>query len=43
VRTVNGKQQEIKVKLSALVNNGDMRQNVTLKPGDVIVVPESRF
>jgi polysaccharide export outer membrane protein len=43
VRTENGKQQEIKVKLSALVNNGDMRQNVTLKPGDVIVVPESRF
>lgn len=43
VRTENGKQREIKVKLSALVNNGDMRQNVALQPGDVIVVPESRF
>jgi protein involved in polysaccharide export with SLBB domain len=25
------------------VNNGDMRQNIPLQPGDVIVVPESRF
>ena len=43
VRTENGKQREIKVKPSALVNNGDMRQNIPLQPGDVIVVPESRF
>jgi polysaccharide biosynthesis/export protein len=43
VRTEDGKQQEIKVKLSNLVNNGDMRQNLTLRPGDVIVIPESRF
>lgn len=43
VRTENGKQSEIKVKLEALVNNGDMKQNLPLKPGDVLVVPESRF
>jgi polysaccharide biosynthesis/export protein len=43
VRTENGKQTEIKVKLDALVNNGDMKQNLLLKPGDVLVVPESRF
>jgi polysaccharide biosynthesis/export protein len=43
VRTENGKQTEIKVKLDALVNNGDMKQNLSLKPGDVLVVPESRF
>lgn len=43
VRTENGKQTEIKVKLEALVNNGDMKQNLPLKPGDVLVVPESRF
>ena len=42
-RTENGKSVEIKVKLEALVNNGDMKQNVLLKPGDVLVVPESRF
>jgi polysaccharide export outer membrane protein len=43
VRTENGKQTEIKVKLDALVNNGDMKQHLPLKPGDVLVVPESRF
>jgi polysaccharide export outer membrane protein len=43
VRTENGKTQELKVKLAALVNDGDMRQNIGLKPGDVIVIPESRF
>lgn len=43
VRTENGKQTEIKVKLDALVNNGDMKQNLPLKPGDVLVVPETRF
>jgi polysaccharide biosynthesis/export protein len=43
VRTENGKTVEKKVKLSALVNGGDMKQNIALKPGDVIVVPESRF
>lgn len=43
MRAENGKQREIKVKLSALVNGGDMKQNIPLRPGDVIVVPESRF
>jgi len=43
VRTVDGKQQEIRIKLDALVNNGDMKQNQGLRPGDVLIVPESRF
>jgi polysaccharide export outer membrane protein len=43
VRTENGKQTEIKVKLEALVNDGDMKQNLALRPGDVLVVPETRF
>src|SRR5690348_5735560 len=43
MRTVDGKQQEIHVRLGALVNDGDMKQNIVLKPGDVLVVPESRF
>ena len=43
VRTVDGKKQEIKIKLGALVDDGDMSQNVALKPGDVLVIPESRF
>ena len=43
VRTVDGKQQQIRIKLNALVNGGDMKQNLALRPGDVLVVPESRF
>jgi polysaccharide biosynthesis/export protein len=43
VRTVDGKQTEIRVKLNSLVNGGDMKQNIALRPGDVLVVPESRF
>src|SRR6202171_3215041 len=43
VRTDHGKNSEIKVKLDSLVNSGDMKQNLPLRPGDVLVVPESRF
>jgi polysaccharide export outer membrane protein len=43
VRTESGKQTEIKVKLDSLLNSGDMKQNLSLKPGDVLVVPETRF
>jgi len=42
-RTVNGKQQNVRVKLNALVNDGDLSQNLPLLPGDVLVVPETRF
>ena len=43
VRTEDGKQRELKVKLADLVNKGDLSQNLELRPGDVIVVPESMF
>lgn len=43
VRMVDGKETNISLRLTALVNGGDMSQNLPLKPGDVLVVPESRF
>ncbi len=43
VRTVGGKQIELPVRLDALLNHGDMSQNLPVRPGDVLVVPESRF
>jgi polysaccharide export outer membrane protein len=43
VRTVNGKETVIHVKLEDLMNNGDVKENVALKPGDVLVVPQSLF
>lgn len=43
VRLEGGKTQEIKVKLKNLLNDGDLSQNFELKPGDVLIVPQSRF
>ena len=34
---------EITVRLDDLLNAGDMRQNVVIQPGDVIIIPEARF
>jgi polysaccharide biosynthesis/export protein len=42
-RSTTSAKQEFKVKLDNLLNKGDMSQNLPLQPGDVIVVPESRF
>jgi polysaccharide export outer membrane protein len=41
VRVVNGKTTEIKIKLDALVNKGKVSENIEMRPGDVLVVPES--
>ena len=43
VRTENGKETVIHVKVADLVNSGDIKQNELLKPGDVLVVPQSIF
>lgn len=43
VRSEGGKTQEIRVRLGDLLNKGDVRQNLLVKPGDVLVVPQSMF
>ncbi|MBK9253833.1 MAG: polysaccharide biosynthesis/export family protein [Proteobacteria bacterium] len=43
VRSEGGKSVELRVKLGNLVNKGDMKQNLPLRPGDLLVVPESRL
>lgn len=43
VRKEGDKEREIRVKLDDLVNKGRMDQNLALKPGDVLVVPETIF
>lgn len=43
LRTENGKQTEIKVRIGDLINKGDNRQNIAMEPGDVLVIPQSRF
>lgn len=43
VRKDNGKQVEFPVKLVTLTEKGDTRQNVPMKPGDMLVVPRAIF
>jgi polysaccharide biosynthesis/export protein len=38
-----GKQKEYPLQISKLVKHGDVRANVKLEPGDVIIIPESMF
>ncbi len=43
VRAVNGKTVEIPLRLNDLLNKGDIKANVAVRPGDVLIIPESRF
>ncbi len=43
IRKVDGKQQQFKVRLQDLINDGNMAANVPMRPGDVLVIPESYF
>ena len=42
-RTVNGETRQFRVRLSDLINRGDISANVQMLPGDVLVIPETRF
>lgn len=43
LRNEGGKEVDIPVRLGRLLNDGDLSQNRTLRPGDVLHVPLSRF
>jgi polysaccharide export outer membrane protein len=43
VRKAGGKEQVIKVHLSDLIKDGDISQNVTMQPGDTLIIPQSWF
>src|SRR3546814_5972444 len=36
----SGKQQEFSLRLNDLIKRGDIKANVRLQPGDVIIIPE---
>jgi polysaccharide biosynthesis/export protein len=42
-RAVGGKPEEIRVRLDDLLNKGKIGANVTMRPGDVLIIPESRL
>lgn len=43
VRHIDGKQEKIGVRLDDLIKDGDISKNVMMRPGDVLVIPESFF
>jgi len=43
LRTENYKEKKIKIRIGDLLDDGDLSQNLELKPGDVIVVPQTWF
>ena len=43
VRQEDGKQVRTKVRLRDLLDDGDISANVPMRPGDVLIIPESRF
>jgi polysaccharide export outer membrane protein len=43
IRSISGTQQQFTVRLNDLIKDGDMSANVPMRPGDVLVIPESFF
>lgn len=43
VRMVDGKQEKLNVRLDDLIKDGDISANMMMRPGDILVIPESYF
>jgi polysaccharide export outer membrane protein len=43
IRNVDGKLQKMPVRLNDLIKEGDISANMSMRPGDVLVIPESFF
>ena len=43
IRTINDKQEKLGVRLFDLIRDGDISANITMRPGDVLLIPESFF
>ena len=43
IRTIDGKQQKLQVRLDDLIKDGDVSANMMMRPGDILVIPESFF
>lgn len=43
LRTENGRQTSIRIRLGKLLEDGQMKENIELLPGDVLMIPPSRF
>jgi polysaccharide export outer membrane protein len=43
VRTVNGQQTTYPVYLSSLINDGEIKYNASVEPGDILIIPQTYF
>ena len=43
IRSINGKNQTFGVRLDNLIREGDIKANVAMMPGDILIIPESWF
>ena len=43
IRSVDGKQEKLNVRLDDLIRGGDISANMPVRPGDVLIIPESFF
>jgi len=43
IRRYGGEPREIDVRINDLLNGGDISANIALMPGDVLIIPQSRF
>ncbi|MFL9923591.1 polysaccharide export protein [Herbaspirillum lusitanum] len=43
IRVVDGKQKKLAVRLNDLIKDGDISANMVMRPGDILVIPESIF
>jgi polysaccharide export outer membrane protein len=43
VRRVGTEQRSFRVRLNDLINDGDIAANVPMRPGDILIIPESWF
>lgn len=43
VRSIDGQQHKMNVRLNDLIKGGDITANVEVRPGDVLIIPESYF
>lgn len=43
LRVIDGKPQQFGVRLEDLIKDGDISANVDMRPGDVLIIPESWF
>ena len=43
LRSVGGKKEQIGVRLRDLLRRGDLTANVAMRPGDVLIIPQSYF